>query len=208
MGKVSNPVILESLLKYFNIQNYVETGVGNGTSMQEVFDLNVVKKFYGIELDKAMCERLINTNFYSMLTLYNGYSKDQMIPLLNSLDNKSTLFWLDAHFPDADYNGAPYDAEKDVEKRIPLQIELELICSQRNISEDVIMIDDLRIYIDGPFHDGSWPLRHSAGADGYNFVRHLLEKTHILIENYKDQGYLLAFPKDTSADVISYLVNH
>lgn len=206
MGKISNPVNLDRLIRNFNISNFVETGVGDGTSMQEVFNLNLVKNFYGIELDKNMCIKLENSELGKHVVLYNGYSKDEIFPLLKALNDKPTLFWLDAHFPDSDYNGAPYDSEKDENKRIPLSAELEAICSNRNILNDIIIIDDLRIYIDGPFETGSWAFRSTAGADGYDFVKRLLNKTHRLIQSFKDQGYLLAFPINTSVDIINIIV--
>lgn len=206
MGKISNPVNLDRLIRNFNISNFVETGVGDGTSMQEVFNLNLVKNFYGIELDKNMCIKLENSELGNHVVLYNGYSKDEIFPLLKALNDKPTLFWLDAHFPDSDYNGAPYDSEPDATKRIPLNVELEAICSERNILNDVIIIDDLRVYIDGPFESGSWPFRVIAGADGYQFAKDLLSKTHIIIENYKDQGYILAFPINTNEYIINSIV--
>lgn len=206
MGKIDHPVILKDLLEFFNINNYLETGVGYGDSLNEVFKLGIVNNFYGVELDSSLCDHLKNSSFGPYLMLKNGYSKDELEPLVISMDSNPTLFWLDAHFPGSDFNQVPYDSEQDEEKRIPLKVELQIISSKRNLSKDVIIIDDLRIYKDIPCGGGSWAFKKSAGADNCNFVYDILGQTHIIIENYKDQGYLLAFPINTDLNIINRII--
>lgn len=207
MGRLSNPIKLGDVIDCFNIDNYVETGFGDGTSLRDVYNVRSGLKFYGIDLDQSMCDRLSNSDLGGIVKIYNGYSKDQFIPLLDDINNNPTLFWLDAHFPNSDYNGMPYNSEPDESKRIPLKIELQILKDKRDISKDVIIMDDLRIYVDRNYEAGSWELRGAAGADGYDFIEEILNDTHILIENYRDQGYLLAFPKATAIDNISQLIN-
>lgn len=200
MGKVSNPVNLEKLIQVFDIKNFVETGTGDGTSMMEVYNLNLVENLYGIELDNGLFEKL-KSKFLSV-NFYNGYSKDELVNVAHDLDENPTLFWLDAHFPNSDYFGVPYDSEPDKTKRIPLEIELTILKESRDISKDVFIMDDLRIYVDREYADGSWNLRPVAGDDGYDFVENTIGDTHLLVEHYGDQGYLLAYPLSFSEDDI------
>lgn len=200
MGRVSNPVNLEKLIQVFDIKNFVETGTGDGTSMMEVYNLNLVENLYGIELDNGLFEKL-KSKFLSV-NFYNGYSKDELVNVAHDLDENPTLFWLDAHFPNSDYFGVPYDSEPDKTKRIPLEIELTILKESRDISKDVFIMDDLRIYVDREYADGSWNLRPVAGDDGYDFVENTIGDTHLLVEHYGDQGYLLAYPLSFSEDDI------
>lgn len=206
MGRLSNPIDLKEVLNYFNIKNYVETGFGDGTSLKDVYAVDSSLEFYGIDLDESMCDRLKNSDIGHAVKIYNGYSKDQFPPLLKDVNNNPTLFWLDAHFPNSDYHGVPYNSEPDETKRIPLKVELEILKSERDLTQDVIIMDDLRIYVDRNYECGSWELRAAAGADGYSFIEEILNDTHILIENYRDQGYLLAFPKGSSMDIVKNFI--
>lgn len=206
MGRLSNPIYLQDVISYFNIYNYVETGFGDGTSLKDVYNVSPQLKFYGIDLDLSMCDRLANSDLGSVVKIYNGYSKDQFIPLLDDLNDDPTLFWLDAHFPNSDYHGVPYNSEPDDSKRIPLKIELEILKNKRDISKDVIIMDDLRIYVDRNYEAGSWEFRAAAGADGYEFIEEILDDTHLLLENYKDQGYLLAFPRSSNLDIVKSFI--
>jgi hypothetical protein len=69
----------------------------------------------------------------------------------------SILFWLDAHFPGADYQQADYAAETHLPRRLPLEKELSLIHDLRAGAADILLVDDLRIYRDGPFENGNIP---------------------------------------------------
>ena len=200
MGRVCNPVKLDKVIEIFNIKNFVETGSGDGTSMRDLYNLNLVENLYGIELDENLYKNLVNS--FPSVKFYNGYSKDKMNDLLCDINENPTLFWLDAHFPNSDYFGIPYDSEPDKSKRIPLEIELRILKESRDLSKDVFIMDDLRIYVDRPYMDGSWNLRSVAGDSGYDFVEELIGDTHLLVEHYGDQGYLLAYPLSFSEEVI------
>lgn len=205
MGRISHPVNLEKLVKVFNLKNFVESGTGDGSSMKIATDLNLFENLYGIDLDEDLYNRAVSM-FKSSVKMYNGYSKDEMLKIVGELSDKPTLFWLDAHFPGADYKGAKYDAEKDDSKRIPLEAELKIISENRNITNDVFIIDDLRIYADLP--GGSWEFRTTAGAENHDFIEILIGKTHLLVEHHQDQGYMLGFPLSTSEESIRSTINH
>lgn len=208
MGQINHPVKLKKMLQDFDIKNFVESGTGDGSSMDKVLLTEVVDDSYGVELDDGLYEKLEKKyNSLDYVHLYNGYTEDRFTDVLNDLGDTPTLFWLDAHFPGADYGDASYGAEEDIDKRLPMEKELRVMKDNRDLSKDIIFMDDLRIYVDRPFVAGSWPQRKLYGADGYDFVEEIIGDTHILIEHHGDQGYLLAFPIDTSEEKIREILN-
>ena len=208
MGQINHPVKLKKMLRGFDIQNFVESGTGDGSSMDKVLLTGRKLSAYGVELDEELYENLEKK--YGMLgyvALYKGYTEDQFVRVMEDLDDSPTLFWLDAHFPGADYGDASYGAEEDIDKRLPMEKELRVMKENRDLSNDIIIMDDLRIYVDRPFVAGPWPQRKLYGGDGYDFVEEIIGETHILIEHHGDQGYLLAFPIDTPEEKIREFIN-
>ena len=202
MGLISHPVKLKNLVEQYNLKNFVESGTGSGDSMKVIVESGLFDNFHGIELDEGMYDDLVD-RFPDTVNFYNGYSKDEMSNVINNLDDSPTLFWLDAHFPGSDYQGLAYDSEKDDTKRIPLEVELGIISENRDISKDVIIMDDLRVYKDGPYESGNvWKHRETAGAKNCDFIEDLIGKTHILIEHHRDQGYMIGYPIDSNEEYI------
>ena len=200
MGLVSHPVRLDTLVEKYNLKNFVETGTGDGSSMDIVTQSGLFDNLYGVELDEDWCEKAVKR--FPNVKMYQGYTKDEMYKVIDDLDDKPTLFWLDAHFPGADYKGQRYDAEKDDTIRIPLESELKIITENRDYSKDVFLMDDLRIYRDGPYVAGSWEWRSTAGSENCDFMEDLIGETHILIEHHADQGYMIGYPIDSDEETI------
>ena len=109
---------------------------------------------------------------------------------------ENIVFWLDAHFPGADAGLIAYDTGNDELFRLPLQKELEMICALRKNHQDVIIVDDLRIYEDGPYENGNVPAdalpQQNRNAD---FIEKFFSETHFIFRSYLDEGYILIFPK-------------
>ena len=207
MGQINHPVKLEQMLKNFGIKNFVETGTGDGSSMDKVLLTEIVDNAYGIELDDELYANLAEAYAgIDYMHLYKGYSEDKMANVMDDIDDEPALFWLDAHFPGADYGPAGYGAEEDVNKRLPMEAELRVMKEKRDLSKDIIFMDDLRIYVDRGYEAGNWNQRKMYGGDGYDFVEELIGDTHVLVEHHGDQGYLLAFPVDTDQEKIMEIV--
>lgn len=207
MGQINHPVKLEQMLKSFGIKNFVETGTGDGSSMDKVLLTEIVDNAYGIELDDELYANLEKAyDGIDYMHLYKGYSEDEMANVMDDIDDEPALFWLDAHFPGADYGPAGYGAEEDVNKRLPMEAELRVMKEKRDLSKDIIFMDDLRIYVDRGYEAGNWDQRKMYGGDGYDFVEELIGDTHVLVEHHGDQGYLLAFPVDTDQEKIMEIV--
>ncbi len=212
MGQVNQAIKVDKVIKNFNIKNFIETGTGLGESLGNVLELDEGKSLniYSIEL----MDQLYNIvkekfKFVKNLNLIKGYSHEEIGKLMEVVSDEPTIFWHDAHFPGADFkiDGATYTSEKDDTKRIPLESELRnVIASGRDVSKDVFVLDDLWVYKEGPYQAGNWEFRSQAGADNIDFVYELFDETHIIIESYIAQGFLILFPIDTSEEICKSLV--
>jgi hypothetical protein len=200
MGQVYEAVKLKELFIEYGIENFVETGSGIGDTITQIIinkpeNINI----FTIELMDELHANLV-TKFGDIpyLNLLKGYSHEQIRVVIDQISDKPTLFWHDAHFPGADFGigGATYTSESDPIKRIPLHAELQAIKdSGRDITNDVIISDDLWIYEDGPYEVGNWHLRTQAGGDGVDFVYEMFSDTHHIFKSYAKQGFLILLPK-------------
>lgn len=208
MGQLNEAIQVKKVLDFYSIKNFVETGTGAAEVVRDISEINEKLNVHTIEIIPEIYEK--NTISYSYLnnvTWHLGQSSD-ILPEIVSQMNTPTLFWLDAHFPGADFGLASYGDEPDLEKRLPLKSELEKIVNNKDVTNDVFVIDDLRIYEDGPFEDGSWKDRTKYGGDGIEFIDELFEDSHYVVKSYNKQGFIILFPlnKDIDNEVENLLV--
>jgi hypothetical protein len=212
MGTISRPIILRETIDLFDIKHVVETGTGVGDSVQYLCDNFPPDKFhiYSIELIEELYNYAVERfRMRDNVTLLCGYSDIQLENLCNIfIPDEPTLFWLDAHYPGADFriNGATYECEPNLNIRLPMHEELKTIIANRgNVSNDVFILDDLRIYKDGPFQNGNCD-RSRIGAEGNQFVYDLFADTHNIYETYLDEGYVVLLPNKIEAPHL-HLIN-
>ena len=99
-------------------------------------------------------------------------------------------------FPGADAGITAYDSENAEEVRLPLVKELQTISESRKKFKDVIIVDDLRIYEDGPYKNGNVPEDALPKMNrNISFVYNYFERSHIVLKCYLDEGYILLLPK-------------
>lgn len=151
---------------------------------------------YSVELHSIKCMAELyadaKTKFqtYGNVCVWPGYSEDVLPDLLKGLTTEPTLFWLDAHFPGADFGmGSYWDENQPIDIKLPLKVELETIVNNRDINGDIFVIDDLRMYKHGPYEAGDW--LESPCLWGSEFIHTLLNSTHHVIETSVQQGMLL-----------------
>lgn len=185
---------LQNIIKEYDISYFLETGTGYGVSLEHSIKFNF-KKIYTIEIIEQFFKEVQNKFSDNRIQFINNNSKDGLNNILNQIESGNILFWLDAHFPGADFGLSSYDSTKEDHLRIPLESELRMIKEIRDTKNDYFIIDDLRIYEDGPFQGGNWEDRNRLGGDNIHFIHELFEETHSIHKDYRDQGYIILIPK-------------
>ena len=194
MGQLNEAIQIKNVLDFYDIKNFVETGTGQAEVVQTVVEADDTLNIHTIEVIPEIYDKnKINFSYLKDVNWHLGTSFDILPEILPDLKG-TTLFWMDAHFPGADFGLSSYGDEKDDDKRLPLKKELETIVSNRDVTNDVFVIDDLRIYEDGPFGDGNWEDREKYGGDGIEFIEELFDETHYVVKSYNAQGSILLFP--------------
>lgn len=196
---------LAALARDFRCAAVVETGTGSGAGILHAARAAAWQRLFTIELFPEVAEKARAVLAAEpRVTLLEGTSEEVLRRLLPALPaDEPVLFWLDAHFPGADFGYASYDSERDEALRLPLERELRAIRELRPQARDVILIDDLRIYEDGPFASGIMPdfaqtlvpeRRH------IRFVAELFGETHRIHRLYQEEGYVVLLPRDGGGD--------
>tara|TARA_R110002072_G_scaffold273253_3_gene434052 strand:- start:12937 stop:13506 length:570 start_codon:yes stop_codon:yes gene_type:complete len=179
---------IDELISSNHLVNYVETGTGMGGCLAHALKFPF-KRCVSVDVDEEFYNDAKLK--YPSCELHLGESLGMLREVLPTLEG-NTLFFLDAHFPGADFKGEEYGLCKDEDRRIPLQRELEIICKYRKGMADVLLIDDLRIYMDGPFQNGTWAERPTAGSSKSGFIFDILtELGKSIYVDYRDEGYVL-----------------
>ena len=194
MGQLKEAIEVGNVLDFYDIKNFVETGTGIAEVVRSVNEANEDLNIHTIEVvEEIFDQNKIKYSYLKNVNWHLGESAQVLSEVVPTLEG-NTLFWMDAHFPGADVGLSSYGDEEDIDKRLPLKKELETIVAKRDISNDVIVIDDLRIYEDGPFETGNWDERSKYGGDGIEFIEKLFEDTHYVGRSYNAQGFIILFP--------------
>ena len=194
MGQLNEAIEVKNVLDFYEIKNFVETGTGIAEVVRSVHDVDSSLNIHTIEVVPEIYDQnKIKFSYLKSVNWHLGQSAEVLSEDVPTLEG-NTLFWMDAHFPGADFGLSSYGDEKDDDKRLPLKKELETIVANRDVTNDVFVIDDLRIYEDGPFGDGNWEDREKYGGDGIEFIEELFDETHYVVKSYNAQGSILLFP--------------
>ncbi len=193
MGSISR-FNLNKIAADYKCLHFLETGTWKGDAVAYALQTNFatiisVEIVPGIaaEAQKRFQQhknvRIIEGNSVSVL------SKE--LPLLQG----NCIFWLDAHFPGAEEGIRRYDAETNEDRRLPLEKEIEIIRTSRPYCKDILIIDDLRIYEDGPYENGNAPEDTLPKGDrNVDFVFDHFAATHHISRLYRDEGYIILTP--------------
>lgn len=208
MGQLNEAIQVKNVLDFYNIDNFVETGTGAAEVVRSISNIKSDLNIHTIEIiEEIFNKNKISNSYLTNVNWHLGQSSEVMPEILPQLEG-NTLFWLDAHFPGADFGLASYGDEEDLDKRLPLRSELEIIVKGRDVSNDVFVIDDLRVYEDGPFETGNWAERNLYGGDGIAFIEDLFEDTHFVVRSYNKQGFVILLPvnRDISEEAGNLIV--
>lgn len=181
---------------------FVETGTGGGGSLRHAYINGGFKKLISVEAHEG-CALAAKKMFRKCqsVEIINDISEAALRKILPELKNeKSVLFFLDAHFVgefSGSYDGYHANVANDV--NLPLCNELKLIHDFRPDSNDIIIIDDLRLYEDGTYVGGNLPPNFAnipASMRNINFVFEIFSDRKV-VRNFDDEGYLLILPHDS-----------
>jgi hypothetical protein len=193
---------LNPYIEKYKCTVFVETGTGVGTGVSYALQHDF-KKLYSIEYMAQLYEKCKKSFVDKRLNLIHSDSLTGLEEILNKTDEEEVMFfWLDAHFPGADFHFNSYDHLKDQpELHMPLKEEVKLIKEMRPQGRDVIFIDDLQIYEDGPFELLNQDFKDKYGDLGTEFINEAFAKTHDFSRDYRHQGFLIITPKELENEV-------
>lgn len=194
MGSIKRFDLGRIILEY-KTPNFFETGTFRGDGVEYALK-SPFKTITSVEIIPEIAEEAKNR--FSSLDKIEIIKNDSASALEHKIPelNGNCIFWLDAHFPGADAGLTGYDADSDEILRLPLINEIEIIHRLRKKFKDVLIIDDLRIYEEGPFENGNVPVDALPLAErNIQFIYKYFGQSHFILRSYLDEGYILVFPK-------------
>ena len=193
----------------YKLKYYFETGTGKAEALEHAAQYPF-KKCYTVDID----EELVKFSFEKLkdrstcdIEFLIGRSSDILEEYVPKIPKKSAaLFFLDAHFPGADFQKCTYEESIREHKQdaFPLEEEVDIIINNRDTSNDVFIIDDLILYEkdakvdcieEGIFWEYGWLQDELNLQTSSNFLYDKFEKTHDFRKDLRDQGYLIITPK-------------
>lgn len=202
-------------ITYFDLNNYindykcdiyVETGTGIADCLGHAIKYPF-SKFYSVELDEELANDAKIKIPQKNVEIINDYSTNMLRNIVPNLPKEvSILFFLDAHFPGADFHKITYEEsiKKYKEESLPLEKEVEVLINNRDLSNDVVIIDDWFLYQPELKYEAhntvNWahkPLQDELGltTDGGSIIKKF-EHTHNYTVDPRHQGYLILTPKN------------
>lgn len=198
---------LNEFIPKFNLKTYFETGTGMGVSLSHAMRYNF-NRLYTIDIDNDFIQRA--KRMYqndSRLTCINDFSTKAIKDFVPTLSQEPTLFFLDAHFPGADFHKITYEESIRTykEEAFPLELEINLLKSIRDLTNDVIIIDDFVLYDkmekeyesvkEGHTWKYDWLQDELNIKTESSFIYEMFSETHDITKDLRHQGYLIITPK-------------
>lgn len=174
------------VIKY-KLNAFVETGTYLGAGVACARCFGTLDEFHSVEIEPLFYEDAVYMfSRDPRVHIWLGDSKEQLPQVLSSssLKDKRILFWLDAHLPKF-HNNCNDGTE------LPLEDELRTIAEMRPRNDDVIIIDDLRLYAKDDYEAGN-----AQFAANYNFVNEIMGERYDITKSLQHQGYLILLPKE------------
>lgn len=181
---------------------YVETGTGAAECLTHAVNYPF-EKLYTIDIDGDLVEKAEKQFNNPKITFIHNYSSEALNELVPTLPkDQPVLFFLDAHFPGADFHKISYEESirQFMDEAFPLLGEIRIIKSHRDISKDVFIIDDWKLYDDTlDYEMPGWQYKDLQEELGLitkpNEIYKEFEATHDYEINLRHQGFLFATPK-------------
>ena len=203
MGELNCHNILPHIEKY-GCSTFVETGTGIGTGLEyaarfpfkKLYTIEYMRELHTKNLEKFSGYKNHQGHFPQKIHLLFGSSIERLPEILKEeVDTPSIFFWLDAHFPGADFQLGKYEDQYNFDIKFPLKAELDIIKQHRAGKKDVFVIDDLRIYEFGDYELGNIDNPAIFLGTGIDFIKQMFEETHIITKDMRQQGFVIMEPK-------------
>ena len=185
---------LKILKEVYNAPIFFETGTAYGEGVKHALTFDF-KRIISIEIMepqfKILQEMFKNVSNLELICDSSTNAIKRLLPTIS----ENIIFWLDAHYPNADLIqnniGAKIQAYMDGDDniRLPLDIELNLIKELRPNNKDVILIDDLNIYNNNISPEAYW-LKPKKDFKQLFYVE-IFKDTHHFVPLSNVQGMLL-----------------
>lgn len=194
MGRIKR-FNLRKLIDVYGADYFFETGTWKGDGLAYAAKYPF-KKLYSTEIIESVAEKAKQRFVHDKrIEIITDSSTAALENYINTIQG-SCIFWLDAHFPGAEEGLKGYNEYEDETIKLPLRREMEIISVRKGSYNDIILVDDLRIYEEGNYDSGNLPadvlppkVRNTL------FVTELFGDTHIITKSERDEGYLVLTPK-------------
>jgi len=193
---------LTEYIEKFKCKTYVETGTGAAECLTHAVTFPF-KKYYTIDIDGELIEKAEATFNNPKITFIHNYSSEALKELVPTLPkDEPVLFFLDAHFPGADFHKISYEESirQFQDEAFPLLNEIKIIKNLRDISKDVFIIDDWKLYDDTlQYEFPGWQYKGLQEELGLitspQEILNEFKDNHDYQINLRHQGFLIATPK-------------
>ena len=202
---------LTDYIDRYNLKYYFETGTGKAECLEYALRYPF-EEYWTVDIDEDLIEESFKKfkNMSKNINLLIGKSTDILDEYVPQIPKESpTLFYLDAHFPGADFQKCTYEESIREHKKdaFPLEEEVDVILEKRDISKDVFIIDDLVLYEEGDFEclkvgcvwEYGWLQEELDLKTDSKFLYEKFEKTHDFKKDLRSQGYLIITPKQNES---------
>ena len=202
---------LTDYIDRYNLKYYFETGTGKAECLEYALRYPF-EEYWTVDIDEELIEESFNKfkNMSKNINLLIGKSIDILDEYIPQIPKESpTLFYLDAHFPGADFQKCTYEESIREHKKdaFPLEEEVDVILEKRDVSKDVFIIDDLVLYEEGDYaclNEGciweyGWLQEELDLKTDSKFLYEKFEKTHDFKKDLRSQGYLIITPKQNES---------
>ena len=202
---------LTDYIDRYNLKYYFETGTGKAECLEYALRYPF-EEYWTVDIDEDLIEESFNKfkNMSKNINLLIGKSTEILDEYVPQIPKESpTLFYLDAHFPGADFQKCTYEESIREHKKdaFPLEEEVDVILEKRDVSKDVFIIDDLVLYEEGDYaclNEGciweyGWLQEELDLKTDSKFLYEKFEKTHDFKKDLRSQGYLIITPKQNES---------
>ena len=180
-------------LGYFDLNKFlkhcpyfIETGLGGGAGIihakqfpfKKLYSMETIDVIY--ESGKAALEPLDDR-----IEIFQGTSIEILPDLLLKIpQEEGIVFWLDAHYPGADYGIGTHKDAYPADVKFPLVEELDIISKTRSLNNCIIICDDYRIYKEGKYDNGVLPEHADSRYGEVVMPKHYDVEVHCAHEGY------------------------